>query len=48
MNQIRREKENRIYRLKLAEKDKDRLDCFIRMVDYLTVENLVSNTLNSM
>lgn len=48
MNQIRREKENRIYRLKLAEKDKDRLDCFIRLVDYLTVENLVSNTLNSM
>lgn len=48
MNQIRREKENRIYRLKLAEKDKDRLDCFIRMVDYLTVENLVFNTLHSM
>ena len=48
MNQIRKEKEVRYYRLKLAEKDKDRLDCFIRLIDYITISNLVINTQQSM
>lgn len=48
MNQIRKEKEMRQYRLRLAEKDKDRLDQFIRMVDYMSVENLVATQLSSM
>ncbi len=48
MNQVRKEKEIRQYRLKLAEKDKERLDCFIRLIDYITIENLVINTQQSM
>eukprot|EP00828_Plagiopyla_frontata_P006289 TRINITY_DN1271_c0_g1_i2.p1 TRINITY_DN1271_c0_g1~~TRINITY_DN1271_c0_g1_i2.p1 ORF type:complete len:1883 (-),score=297.33 TRINITY_DN1271_c0_g1_i2:372-6020(-) len=48
MNVIRKEKEERKYRLNLAHSDKQRLGNFIRLVDYMTVESLVKSNLASM
>jgi dynein heavy chain len=41
MNQIRQEAEERAYLLSVANKDKDKLHNFIRLVDYMTIEVLV-------
>ena len=48
MNVIRKEKEERKYRLNLAHSDKQRLGNFIRLIDYMTVESLVKSNLASM
>lgn len=42
MNQIRLEGEERAYLLSVANKDKEKLRNFIRLVDYLTIETLVN------
>jgi len=42
MNEIRKEKEERAYLLDLAIKDKEKLRNFIRLVDYVTCESLIT------
>ena len=42
MNEIRREKEERAYLLELAIKDKEKLRNYSRLIDYITVESLVT------
>lgn len=42
MNEVRKEAEENAYLLSLAEKDKGRLTVFIRLVDYMSIETLVS------
>ena len=48
MNEVRKEAEENAYLLQLAQKDKDRLPYFIKLVDYLTVETLVMINHSSM
>ena len=48
MNEVRKEAEENAYLLGLAEKDKGRLKGFIRMVDYMVIETLVSTNFISM
>ena len=48
MNQERKEKEQRQYFLELAKNDKKKLRSFIRLIDYIAVENLVKTNMNSM
>ena len=38
MNEIRKEKEEKLYLLDLAKKDQDKLKNFARLVDYITIE----------
>jgi hypothetical protein len=42
MNEIRKEKEERAYLLDLAIKDKEKLRNFIRLVDYIACESLIT------
>ena len=42
MNEVRKEAEENAYLLSLAEKDKVRLTFYIRLVDYMSIETLVS------
>jgi hypothetical protein len=37
MNQVRLEAEERSYLLDIANKDKDKLNNFIRLIDYITI-----------
>ena len=48
MNLIRRQKEEHAYFLQLADKDKEKLRAFIRLVDYLVIQTLVRVNLQSM
>lgn len=48
MNEVRKEAEENAYLLQLAEKDKGRLHLFIKLVDYMTVETLVTINHSSM
>ena len=48
MNEVRKEAEENAYLLGLAEKDRGRLKNFIRMVDYMVIETLVSTNFVSM
>ena len=48
MNLIRREKEERKYLLEIANRDKERLSNFIKLVDYVMIETLVQTNHNSM
>jgi len=48
MNQIRKEVKERAYLLERAIKDKEKLLLFTRLVDYMTVETLVSTNFYSM
>lgn len=47
MNEMRKEAEERDYLLELANKDKLKLRNFIRLVDYVTIETLISTNLSS-
>ncbi len=42
MNLIRREAEERAYLLEIAHRDKERLGNFVKLVDYMMIETLVS------
>ena len=48
MNLIRREKEEKIYLLEIANRDKERLNNFIKLVDYIMIEALVQMNHSSM
>ncbi len=48
MNLIRREKEERKYLLEIANRDKERLGNFIKLVDYIMIEALVETNHSSM
>ena len=48
MNLIRREKEEKVYLLEIAERDKERLGNFIKLVDYVMIEALVETNYSSM
>lgn len=48
MNLIRREKEEKVYLLEIAERDKERLGNFIKLVDFIMIEALVETNFSSM
>ena len=48
MNEIRRDNEEREYLLDRAQKDKDKLRNFVRLVDYIVEETLYTTNFVSM
>ena len=48
MNLKRREEEEKAYLLQIANRDRERLPNFIKLVDYVMIETLVSISHNSM
>lgn len=48
MNLIRREKEERIYLLAIANRDKERLANFVKLIDFIMIEALVETNHSSM
>ena len=48
MNEIRRDNEDREYLLDRAQKDKDKLRNFVRLVDYIVEETLYTTNFVSM